>query len=189
MRNKKTLTWEDYGKWIVCEWIYFPDYDIYTELFQYLHSISFRSIVVSDNHRKVDGERIRNDFIEEHRRYDISDDVFNSECSVLEVLASLAFRLEHEYIGRHMIGSIDDLNKPKEYKLFFEMITNLGLNEFSDYDYDSVEVNNIIDYWLDRCYDNHGEGSIFPLINARKGYKRWDIWEQAMAYISENYGR
>ena len=61
---------------------------------------------------------------------------------------------------------------------------NLGLSRFDDAHFDEGGINYILNVWLDRLYDEHGNGSLFPLREYYGDCRNLDIWGQMMRYLS-----
>lgn len=189
MSRSRTVDNEDYAVWIVKDYIHMKNFEYYLDLILELHEIPFEYYEESDKDREADGLYLRNYFIEDCKGRIIDDEVLESKCSVLEVLAALAVRLDHEFIGDHMVERPEDFNEDKEYKLFSEMLDNLDLLDFfgdlAEGDLD--EIRDIVTDWLNRDFNRHGGGSIFPVKKSKKDQRSASIWSQAMEYIMENY--
>lgn len=153
------------------------NYDI---LMSKLHDRDFYYIIESDESRMKDGLILRYDFFDD---CDIIGGSFKNPCSVLEMLVGLAVRIDSEYIG--------DPGDPHPERFFWEMICNLGLNTLDNEHFNSDTFDRIIVTWLNREYDFDGKGSIFPLKSVTSdGFsdtKVTEIWQLAMAYITDNY--
>jgi hypothetical protein len=111
-------------------------------------------------------------------------------CSVLEVLIALSQR-----INDMMYDLKDQSNKAPRW--FNEMIKNLGLDKFTDdssrgerlREMDETKIDDILETLMDRTYDFHGRGGLFPLKRTpRKHQAGVEIWYQMMDYLDENYG-
>lgn len=175
--------WLDYGDWLVQKVGF--ERKGYGSLMELMHVTPFTYRIERDRNRAEDGRYLRNEFAEEigadpemvvlwHESPDMA--------SVLEVLVALACRLENEYIGDP--GS----NHPEV--IFWEMLCNLG--------FDTPRARNahfrmhycyeILMYWTGRMYDRRGNGGLFPMRRTRRDQRKLEIWDQAMEYVSENYG-
>ena len=71
-------------------------------------------------------------------------------------------------------------------KLFWSMINNLGLNRMDDESYDSFEVEDRLDIFMNREYKPDGTGGLFKLRKTRHDLRNVEIWYQMMWYLSEN---
>lgn len=135
-----------------------------------LHNMEFIWILDHDRRRALDGLTLRS----KYPRFKEFDQVDHDRpCSVLEMLAALAIRMDKEWIGNARIN--------KAYIPFKDMIQNLNLNEKNFYQ-------NVND-WMYRRFGRNGEGSIFPLKRPIPGEDQRDIeiWNQMIRYINENY--
>ena len=178
MRRRGDL-WEDYGSWILHRVGFFDRrHDL---LMEELHNFKFVSYVNFDDNRVRDGIGLRSDFLNDRAvsYKDYVGDFRDHFCSVLEVLAALAIRIEEEYIG-----------DPKEFHpehIFWEMICNLGLDRYDDSWFKPRDIYDILDTWMRREFSRNGEGSIFPLKRTRRDQRKIQIWDQMNEYLLENY--
>lgn len=113
-----------------------------------------------------------------HIDYDV-ETVYDRDCSVLEVLCALSFRCERDIMGEP--GSYDDA------RWFWKMLENLGLLEYENDIFDEEDVDYILSTWLDRHFAYNGNGSIFPVLHAKRDQRKLEIWYQMADYIDENY--
>lgn len=110
------------------------------------------------------------------------------ELNCLEVLRYLSMRLSC------MVAD----NTEKEW--FWELMHNLKLDKFCDYDYVSQGGSDVVNYrlamWLTRSYSPSGNGGLFPISLIRfflNGYKanedqtKLSTYEQAIAYVRTRY--
>lgn len=170
------------------DWLYNiiddSDYD-YEYLINHIFDKDFDEsttiLIGKDYNRIEDALRIREDFIVEQlsREDEFLVDMFkNRPTSLLEILIALAYRMEDVMeIGRFPIW-------------FWEMLSNLGLEEFTNDNFDMKSartIDRIINKWLDHNYDYCGNGGIFPLKNPPKDQRNEEIWYQMSAYLIENY--
>lgn len=172
----------DYHEWL-CEMmrVDLPEHRNYTRLLEDLDRREFIWQHPMDENRDGDAFALRKEYYFDNG-YDISD-VFEGPRSVLEVLAALSRRIEIEIMGEPGNDHIE--------KWFWIMLSNLGLDAFSDDRYDHFEVEHILDIWLNRRYDSRGKGSIFPVkkwqTKLTSDFKDLDMWYQMQAYLNENY--
>lgn len=153
----------------------------YRKLAYILFMKEFTWTVPNDGNRIEDGKNLRGIFREEFR-VDSQDE---SPCSVLEVLISMARRME------------DILYEPDEpdrtSKWFWMLIDNLGLKTFTDESYfanrRSFEraVDKVLETFIDRTYDRKGDGGLFPLKKPRKDQRDVELWYQMMEFLDENF--
>jgi hypothetical protein len=159
----------------------------YGRLFYILFNKEFTWTVPNDGNRLEDGKILR--------------DIFNNEfatgtrilvdhdfpCSVLEVLISVAKRIE------------DIMYEPEEGNRtlvwLWLMITNLGLEFFTDKVYRNNRsgfdraVEEILRTFIDRTYDRKGKGGLFPLRKPRHDQRKVEIWYQMQEFLDENFSR
>ena len=157
-------------------------YDI---LIQTLYAIPFTWVLDLDSNRAEDGLILRGDFHDECGYIEKLDD---KPCSVLEALIGIARKMD--YI-------LDDDDKGDRTRIWFwEMISNLSLNTYSDsyLDHDGSshwdkinDIFKICDQWMDRRFDYTGRGSPFPLYTPYRDQRGLQIIDQLNDYILENY--
>ena len=156
----------------------------YSSLLNELYGIEFYSLIPNDDNRGIDGEQLRQKFIDEAGptgpRF-----LPSGPCTVLEMLIGVAYRLEFETAQTQWERT------PEEW--FWVLIDNLNLSFYDNKTYELnynncvVKVSKVINSMLAREYDNHGEGGLFPLKRAKKDQRRVEIWYQMSAYVLENY--
>lgn len=169
----------------------------YSKLLSFLQEIPFyfdTRVFSRDENRALDGLRLREDYLINELHINLSSDFgkafLGKSTTVLEMLLALSFRCDLEYVG-------DGSGKEKSH-LFWLMLENLGLLEFSNRKFRYEKVESILRNWLDRNYDAAGNGSIFPL--KRKHFdpekqqileeidqRNREIWDQMMPYLMENF--
>lgn len=164
-----------------------------TKLCYLLYSRRFTWFIPNDDNRCQDGIELRETFLDQNpkdRDYntDATDLFMQRECSVLEVLVGIAKRID--------FIMYDQNQEELTAKWFAMMVTNLGLQIYTDEKYNSyalpseveAQINEVVYNWLERRYDDLGTGSIFPLKKApRLTMRRTEIWMQMQAYIQENF--
>lgn len=152
-----------------------------TQLLEYLHDIPFRWILPNDENRADDGCALRDRFLYETNYTDY--DLPEKECSVLEMLAALANRINDILID------IEDYDDTPRW--FWELLENLQIDEFDDMTLTSTSMYDIVDdsinTFMDRLYDRNGFGGLFPLKNAKDDQRDIELWYQMSAYLEENY--
>ena len=174
---------EKYFSWL-CELINL-DIDKYELLIRELYNIQFFWILELDSDRQYDGIVLRGECGEE---YVGIDKLHDKPCSVLEVMISLA---------RDMNDILDDEDRGDRTRIWFwEMISNLGLDEFTNECLDGEygaglvyfnDIQKICNTWLSRKFDYNGRGSPFPLNHPHDDQRKLDMIRQLNAYILENY--
>ena len=169
---------EDYHDWM-CDLmrINLPEHRKYGRL---LHELDCKEFIFShplDKNRDLDGYLLREEFLFDNG-YD-QKDIWDGPRSVLEVLVALSKRIETEITG--------DLGNDKIERWFWVMIKNLGLDIYTDDNYDQEEVNRILDVWLQRRFKSNGKGGLFPLKKTTQDQRDIDIWYQMQLYLDEEW--
>ena len=149
----------------------------YWRLLRALHRKEFYATVSRDRQIADDGLYLRYIYRRNYRSYDAELPILPS---CLEALIGLAMRL---HVG---------LMRIEEEEWFWIFLTNLGLDKFTDDEYDQMggtdAVNAILSRWLMRQRKNDGtKYTIFPCKNADFGYKDLDLVAQAYHYIRETF--
>lgn len=144
----------------------------HSKLIRYLYESPYRWQFTLDENRAAGGLNLRGKFAYENG-INIQD-VGVGPCSILEMLIALADRMVE--ILTMDIGD-----------WFWDLMRNLGLDRFDDAHFDEGGINYILNVWLDRHYDEHGNGSLFPLREYPGDCRNLDIWGQMNAWISENF--
>lgn len=175
MATQKSL-WEVYEDWLLEKMGF--DLDGYDRMLDQLHRIPFRNNYKLDSNRIGDAIYLREEFLEEKRLNPNSLDYYE-DGYVLEILVALAIRVDDEYIG--------DPAHPHPERFFWEMICNLGLDQFTDRRYSEDEIFDITVRWMCRSYRKNGEGSIFPVKKPSRDQRSIEIWDQMQEYLRENY--
>ena len=154
-----------------------PAHRNYQLLLRDLDNKPFIVVHPLDKNRELDGHFLREDYLAEMGRD--PRDIWEDTSSVLEVLVSMSIRIETEITG--------ELGNDHIEKWFWVMIKNLGLDFYTDDNYNSREVDNILDIWLCRKFKSNGHGSIFPLKKVTQDQRDLDIWYQMQLYLNENW--
>lgn len=162
-----------YREWLIGK-IYTKNTDKYRNLLNKLFELPFESHLGRDDDRAEDGLMLR---YESPCIY--SEELAFRECSVLEMLIALSIRIDEEYVG--------EPGYPHPEKIFWELISNLGLDLFDDKNFSQTEVFKIVSRWILREFDDNGDGSIFPLRYTTRDQRYVEIWSQMQEYLSENY--
>lgn len=160
--------YSDYYLWLASQ----VDDGNHCRLIRYLYEHPYRWQFVLDENRSAGGLNLRRTYAYEHGVD--PQDVGIGPCSVLEMLIALADHMTE-------ILTMDI------YDWFWDMLDNLGLSQFTDANFDERGVGYILDAWLDRRYDQYGNGSLFPLKGYSGDARNLDTWGQMNIWISENY--
>jgi hypothetical protein len=151
-------------------------------LLKELHEIKFYSLVPNDDNRAEDGKQLREIFCEREGLQPLSLSQLG-DCSVLEMLIGLAYRLEDESLDCRWEKSAADW--------FWILIDNLSMSRYTDSEllqpYNKDDVRTKIGIMLNRTYRSDGEGGLFPLRYPKHNQREVEIWYQMSAYILENY--
>lgn len=159
-------------------------------LLWHLFNTPFRvSYIQMDENRLKDGLRLRYVFGEDNG-YDRAtiDTVLSrsgeEEGSVLEVMIALSCRIENEIMASTEYGD-------RMSYWFWIMVDSLGLNGMIDNHYDVDFVDEVLDIFMDREYDQNGKGSLFYCPQSKKDFRNMEIWYQMCEYLNEtiNEGR
>ena len=153
----------------------------YRFLMLHLFRTDFYAVIPMDENRASDGIELRYRFGREKRirMSDIANVLDVKDCSVLEMMVALSLRCEEQIVDEPDVGD-------RTRKLFWSMINNLGLNRMDDDSYDSFEVEDRLDIFLNREYKPDGTGGLFKLRRTRHDLRNVEIWYQMMWYLSEN---
>lgn len=153
----------------------------YRFLMLHLFRTDFYAVIPMDENRASDGIELRYRFGREKRirMSDIANVLDVKDCSVLEMMVALSLRCEEQIVDEPDVGD-------RTRKLFWSMINNLGLNRMDDESYDSFEVEDRLDIFLNREYKSDGTGGLFKLRRTRHDLRNVEIWYQMMWYLSEN---
>ena len=153
----------------------------YNCLFSALHQIPFNVIIDRDNNRLCDAKNLREAF-KEDTRYAIYDAIDEMPISFLEILISLALRMEF------IISASEDIDETPKW--VWLLLINLNLDVFDDSTWDDnseMEVIFIAQRVMDRLYDVDGYGGFFPLKDSREDQREVELWYQLNAYLNENF--
>ena len=155
----------------------------YRKLLEYLDSVDFIPIMDMDDNRRIDGIDFRYQFgyVNGYSDKLIHDLVDTRNCSVLEMMVALAFRVEEQITSNYLYGD-------RTSQWFWIMITSLGLGQMYDSQFDLNYCNTVIDNFMRRQYEPNGQGGLFTIENPRQDLRDVDIWTQFMWYLSDMKG-
>lgn len=170
----------DYFQWL-CKKIRVdePDHS-YWILAKELYKKEFYSLIEKDFNRESDGIELRRDYMFDSGNWSAS--LVDAPCSVFEMLIGLAEKID----GMLSEGESED----QSYIYFWEMITNLGLDDVTDdkyAEYGPFYISERLDKFLERKYTMKGKGNIFPMKYSKKDQRKIEIWYQMQEYLLENY--
>jgi len=152
----------------------------YKRLMMYLYHSEFIPSLPMDENRCIDGIDLRYRFGYE-RGIDIhviASCLDTSPCSILEMMVALAF-----YCEEHIM--FEPENGIMSGRWFWMMVSNLGLGNMYDSNYDEAILNNVILKFLNRDYSRDGAGGLVYIPNCIYDLRQMDIWYQLMTYFSE----
>ena len=153
----------------------------FRKLLYFLHSTTFVPNIDLDDNRRIDGIDFRYRFGYENGYPDLYiDEYLNTrDCSVLEMMIALAFRVENEITANYKFGD-------RTGQWFWSMIVSLGLNSMEDKSFDLQYCISVIDKFMNHKYEYNGKGGLFTLENPNADMRDVDIWCQCMWYLDEN---
>lgn len=167
----------NYYSWL-CEKVD-PD-GIYSKLLSQLYwSEKFKPLIERDENRAADGINLRYRYaVEMNIPYAIiANEIDHKDCSVLEMMIALAVKCEEEITYNYELGD-------RTEKWFWNMIKSLGLYEYDDWHYNSIEVNHIITNFVSRKYSPDGRGGLFTINNYPGDLRTVEIWYQMCWYLN-----
>lgn len=160
----------------------FNGLDPYLPVLEHLHDTIFSEesakLIPNDDNRITDGLMLRKRYCERYRINE-NERIFEEPCSLLEMMIGLADKINNQF----------GIKSRRDW--FWEMMANIRLDTFDDRDYidtrHNPDVDDIIDIFLQRDYDYHGKGGLFPLQYPERDQRSIEIWRQANAYLDEKY--
>lgn len=176
-----TLITDAYFEWLKAR-VKRKDKKTYGLLLHRLFQKEFYALLEFDNNRGSDGIDLRKEWANKLGYSSLSLDVLGG-CRVFEMLLALASR-----------GTVKVSKKKTgldESGIFWLMIRNLGLscydnNGYAASDDPECEIDEILTRFLDRKYDAHGNGGLFPLAHTNWDQRVVEIWSQMSEYLTEN---
>ena len=151
--------------------------DEYSELCNTMLHTDYIFLVGNDDNRATDGLSLRYEF---ENKYGFVDSIAD-ECSILEMFVKLAMRCDADVMYDAEYGNRADL-------WFWEMLCNLGLDQFTNNYWNPLEINYILEDFNYRNYGrNGGHGCAFPVKNPLHDLRTTEIWYQMMWWLGENY--
>lgn len=155
----------------------------YQKLLRKLYSMEYVWELVYDKNRAADGLYLRKIFDAEMGSTGILQPKMSESpapCSVLEMLIALARSAENNIMHDPDYGDRSPI-------WFWEMLENLGLDIYDDYNYYESEVDKIMDIFLHRRYATNGVGGAFPVTKPAQNMRQKDLWWQMNAYLEERF--
>lgn len=168
---------DEYFRWL-CDYVKHPKYKKTNKLLSKLHSIDYIYFIDFDRNRMQDGLNMRRYFAEETGYDDIL--YWNSKCSVLEMILGLAVQMQNM--------TEDNTNDYTASKWFWEMLDNLEISSMTNSRFNEIELDNIINIFMDREYDKHGyKYNLFIINNIYDDLTKVELWYQMCWYIDDVY--
>lgn len=152
----------------------------FRKLLYFLHSVDFYPMMEMDDNRRIDGIDFRYRFGYENGYSDeyIKRYLDVRECSVLEMMIALSFKVEEQITDNYLYGD-------RTGQWFWTMIVNLGLGKMDDSNFDENYCFEVIDQFLSRRYESNGKGGLFYIEKPRRDLRDVDIWCQFMWHLDE----
>lgn len=147
-----------------------PEHRDYGLLMEKLYDTDFFWVHPLDENRLIDGMELREAYLR------VRGEELLRPYNCLEVLAAFSKRIEENILGEPGNDKIE--------RMFWVMLSNLGLLEFTDYEFDEQKVTDILQKWLTR---NDKSVHLFPLKMSRRDESELDFWWQMQLYVDENY--
>lgn len=145
----------------------------YWKLLRQMQQTEFTWFIPNDGNRAEDGKDLRREWADQ---IDIDPDRqwMELECSFLELLVCIARRMEFE------------AEKTPQY-WFWHLLQNLGFDSYHDGSgYSKNFVTKRMRDVMDRRYDAHGNGGLFPLRNPSADQRKIEIWYQMSEYLLQD---
>ena len=174
-----------YIEWLVKDKLGLTDkeWKKYNFLCNSLAKIEFIAVHPLDENRAEDGLELRSQFSDETGLYLDGSSGLTVRCSMLELIAGLAIKVENRIMRNISIGD-------RTSKWFFVMIDNMDFSKMTNndwkYDYEDY-IRKVCSSIINRDYGSNGVGGLFPLKNDSKNWTNEEIWVQCMAFLRENY--
>ena len=153
----------------------------FRKLLYFLYSVDFVPMMPMDENRRVDGIYFRYRFGYDNGYSDAYIDRYldTKECSMLEMMLALAYRVEEQIMTDISYGD-------RTGQWFWSMVVSLGLGHMDDIHFDEKYCLEVVDRFLGRRYSNNGKGGLFVLEHPSRNMQDVDIWCQFMWYLDEN---
>lgn len=172
---------EEYLDWIIQKvggGLCLNPYTTYHKLFRLLYMLEFRYIIPRDNDRYSDGINLRYRFTIDNKVSNM--DRLEKPCSVLEMIAALAIRLEENILDNPAYGD-------RTSQWFWEMLWTMEISSKNDMIFDEKEVISKVERFINREYQRNGKGGLFLVRHTDVDMRKLDIWSQAMEHINEMF--
>ena len=153
----------------------------YRALLERLNETEFIPFHPMDENRVDDGVELRYRFGREEGIPDaeIATNLDNRECSVLEIMVSLAIRMEETITSDPDYGDRTSI-------WFWDMVDSMGLLDMYDDHFHGETVNTTLDRTIRREYASNGRGGLFTVREPREDMRNVEIWYQMMWWLTDN---
>ena len=167
-----------YFQWI-CQIAMNGEAETHQRLLRFLFNKDYRYIHLRDENRESDGIDLRYRFGYETNASlsEISRELDDRPCSVLEMMVALALRCEENIMRDFAVGD-------RTHEWFKDMLYSLNLYK-DDQHFNEAVANTIIEMFLDRHYTPDGRGGLFHLRHPYEDLRQVETWCQAMWWIDE----
>lgn len=184
-RDLSPATLDDYIDWVVNERLFMrrEDFDRYSRLNTILINTEFIVLHPRDNNRADDGLTLREDFTYETGLYLDKSSGLMPVCTVFEMLVAFAYRCEDQ-----IMLNLSEGYRP--WRWWNIMLDNLGFLDLTDSNWrrDDVQiVEDTLDKFMNREYENNEIGCLFKIKNRDFVARDEELWKQCMVFINENY--
>jgi hypothetical protein len=171
-----------YFEWLTSLVCSDDEYARFYNLLSHLYQREFYWSVNNDFNRAADGIDMRSTFADANGLdYNYIRTDLAGPCSVLEMLVALAYRIENSIMGDADFGD-------RTGYWFWCMIGNLGLTKMTYNRFNRAECDEILDIFLQRLYDEHGDCNVFYVENPLTDMRKAEIWLQMCWWLNENEG-
>lgn len=153
-----------------------PDHAPYLKLLEQLYSTDYIIVKDDDNNRAEDGKNLRLDWLYEHNRKEDNDIWFAQfkACSVLEMMVALAIRMDENIMW-------NGFNRTSIW--FSDMILSMGLEQYTDYNYDPESISTIVNAMMYYNIESNGQGGLFISPYNDTDMRDYSLWYQMQIYI------
>ena len=148
----------------------------YYEVLSRLYKTAFVAFVKGDQNRAKDGESLRGLYEDETGE---SCDIYG-DCSVLEMMVALAMRCEEQIM-------YDPDEGDRTHVWFWEMFSNLGLDELGGNRFDDLKFCDILCHFLGRTYNKNGHNGPFYIPGFEGDMRKIELWYQLGYYIESKF--
>lgn len=168
---------------------YRTDADTHNKLLELLYTSKFIAIHEKDKNRIGHAMTSRTEWLR-HRYFDkvpssnieeriARDPIYKYEPNVLEVLYTLAERLEEQLTSEQGLDA-----RALATQWFWLMLNGIGLAELGDDIFDPITAKERLLNWLSLSYEADGRGGCFYL-PGHGDVREFDIWHQAQLHYAE----